>query len=183
MSRSSLASAIQVKATPANKRFKDVLAVKQETSAGFLPEASDEVVPPSSIGHLVPSTGHRHGRRDALADSVSPATDLVSGTPARQSLQASFIRRMACDESTILPSSPLMSRTAALVDESPDPQTTGRVTAGVRPRSDEVMATPVRKSVSKLDLIQSAVSVQELNPQKKVSIYETLGWDDDFDDI
>ncbi|KAK9438768.1 DNA replication regulator Sld3 [Metarhizium brunneum] len=186
MPRSTLASSIQVKATPANNRFRDVLAMKQESFVDVSLESMEEVIPPSSVDHLVPSTGHRHGHRDAFADSVSPGMDLVGGTPARPSLQASFIRRMASDGLAIPPSSPLFSRNTAMVDESPRPQGSAGDTIGFRSLtkpSNDVMATPVRKNVSRLDLIQSPVPMKESDQQRTVSIYEKLGWDDDFDDI
>lgn len=186
MPRSALASSIQVKATPANNRFKDVLAMKPESFADDPLDGMEELIPPSSVGHLIPSTGHRHGHRDALADSVSPAMDHVGGTPARPSMQTSFIRRMAHEGPAIPPSSPLMSRRATAVNESPVPRSVDSISAGFRSvtkRSDEIMATPVRKSVSRLDLIQSPVPMQEPDQPKRVSIYEKLGWDDDFDDI
>ncbi|KAG8428467.1 hypothetical protein J3459_003890 [Metarhizium acridum] len=186
MPRSTLASSIHVKATPANNRFRDVLAMKQESLVDVPLESMEEVIPPSSIDHLIPSTGHRHSHRDALADSVSPAMDLVCGTPARLSLQASFIRRMASDGLAIPQSSPLISRNIGMVDESAGPQSPVEDPTGFRSLtklSDEVMATPVRKNVSRLDLIQSPVPIKESDQQRTVSIYEKLGWDDDFDDI
>jgi hypothetical protein len=180
-----LASSIQVKATPANNRFKDALALESETLADISIGGMEELIPPSSVGHLIPSTGHRHGHRDALADSVSPGLDLVGGTPARPSSQASFIRRMAHDEPAILPSSPLMSRNTIMGEESPGPR---RAVSwmGVQPpprQSVEVLATPIKKSISRLDLMQSPVPPHERNQQSKVSIYEKLGWNYDFDDI
>ncbi|KAK2612434.1 hypothetical protein QQS21_001538 [Conoideocrella luteorostrata] len=184
--RSSLASSVQVKATPANNRFKDVLAVKPESSVDIPLDSTEELVPLSSLGHLVPSTGHRHSHRDALADSVSPAVDYVGGTPIRPSTQPSFIRRVAHDEPKILPPSPLNHRKTALIEDFSQPQSTITASASSQPpihRTREIMETPVKRSVSRLDLIKSPVPIYEPVRAKQASIYEKLGWDDDFDDI
>ncbi|OAQ84344.1 DNA replication regulator Sld3 [Purpureocillium lilacinum] len=75
VSRTSLGSNI-VKATPANNRFWDALAAKRETSADCTYERTDELIPPSSIGPLVPSTTSSMGHRDAYVGSTSPAIEL-----------------------------------------------------------------------------------------------------------
>ncbi|QPH01037.1 hypothetical protein C2857_005229 [Epichloe festucae Fl1] len=178
MARSSLASSIQVQATPANKRFQDVLAIQPESDAGKPLNSTEELIPPSSVGHMVPSTGHRHGHRDALADCVSPA---------RPSTQHSFIRRMAHDEPAMPPSSPLVGNKAASIDDFAPSRSTATASTGARPTSSDgaqgVMATPVKRTVSRLELIQTPVSAHGPNQLNKVSIYDKLGWDDDFDDI
>lgn len=187
MARSSLASSIQVQATPANKRFQDVLATEPGSDAGKPLNSTEELIPPSSVGHMVPSTGHRHGHRDALADSVAPAMDLVGGTPARSSTQHSFIRRMAHDEPAMPSSSPLVGNKAANIDDFAPCRSTATASMGARPTSPDgtqgVMATPAKRTVSRLELTQTLLSPHGPNQLNKVSIYDKLGWDDDFDDL
>ncbi|OAA37227.1 DNA replication regulator Sld3 [Metarhizium rileyi] len=188
MPRSAQASSIQIKATPANNRFRNVLAADTASFADISLEGTEDFIPPSSsVGHLIPSTGHRHSHRNALADSASPDTNLVGGTSARASPQASFIKRMAHGGPAIPLSSPLMSRTTRTkVVEAMESQYTagnsmpfGTLT---KQQPEDIMATPVKKHVSKLDFFQSPVLMKGINSQKTVSIYEKLGWDYDFDD-
>ncbi|KAG6056296.1 hypothetical protein E4U17_002309 [Claviceps sp. LM77 group G4] len=160
--RSTLAPSIQVKATPANNRFKDALPIKLESiSTGRSQSNSEDLIPPSSIGHMVPSTEHRHGHRDALADSTSLAMDCLAETPVRASTQHSFIKRPPRDDET-----------------SPTRHTSSR---GAH-EDQEIMATPIKKSISKLRFAEMPVGGHAARSEK-VSIYERLGWDDEFDDL
>ncbi|KAG5966015.1 hypothetical protein E4U58_002627 [Claviceps cyperi] len=160
--RSTLAPSIQVKATPANNRFKDALPIKLESTSTDRPQSnSEDLIPPSSIGHMVPSTEHRHGHRDALADSTSPAMDFLAETPVRASTQHSFIKRLPRNDET-----------------SPTRHSSSRDVHG----DQELMATPIKKSVSKLRFAETPVGGHAARSEK-VSIYERLGWDDEFDDL
>ncbi|KAG6042258.1 hypothetical protein E4U41_000002 [Claviceps citrina] len=183
--RSTLASSIQVKATPANNRFKDVLAIQTESSAGKpLDDSTEELIPPSSVGHMIPSTGHRHGHRDALADSVSPAMNLVAGTPVRPSTRHSFLKRSVLDGQALglSPPPPFGDHR----DDAHSRRTADDTSLSARPlpgRAQEVMATPVKRGVSKLELIRTPVSAEHAGRPNRVSIYDRLGWDDEFDDL
>ncbi|KAG6215186.1 hypothetical protein E4U34_005754 [Claviceps purpurea] len=160
--RSTLAPSIQVEATPANNRFKDALPIKLESTSTGRPQSnSDDLIPPSSIGHMVPSTEHRHGHRDALADSTSPAMDFLAETPVRASTQHSFIKRLPRDDGT-----------------SPTRHSSSRDAHG----DQELMATPIKKSVSTLRFAETPMEGHAARSEK-VSIYERLGWDDEFDDL
>lgn len=110
---------------------------------------------------MVPSTEHRHGHRDALADSTSPAMDFLAETPVRASTQHSFIKRLPRDDET-----------------SPTRHSSSRDAHG----DQELMATPIKKSVSKLRFAETPVGGHAARSEK-VSIYERLGWDDEFDDL
>jgi hypothetical protein len=93
---------------------------------------------------------------------------------------------MAQDEPAIPPSSPPVERRAAVVAASPGPRGIAGSSVGLQPPTrhfDELMTTPVRKSVSKLDLIQTPLPMQHADQQTRVSIYDKLGWDDEYDDI
>lgn len=186
MPRTSLGSNI-VKATPANNRFWDALAAKRETSADCAHERTDELIPPSSIGPLVPSTASSMGHRDAYVGSTSPAIELVGGTPVRPTSQPSFIRRPANEEPAIPPSSPLMERKATSTDAFSIPGSA----AGSRerldfstPRKSEVSATPIKRTAPRPHAISESPGLgEDAHSRKKVSIYQRLGWDDDFDDL
>ncbi|KJZ80592.1 hypothetical protein HIM_00442 [Hirsutella minnesotensis 3608] len=179
-SRTALAPTVQVKATPANNRFRDVLATQAETLEDDPLGIAEDMIPPSSIGHLVPSTGSRTHRRDAFMNSASPALELVGGTPVRPWTQTSFLRRPANEMPAIPPSSPLMVSTRRTLAES-----SGNV---LEPpgRSgswrDAIAATPVKRGAPRPGLQESPAVLTE-TPPKKVSIYQQLGWDDDFDEL
>ncbi|GAO13950.1 hypothetical protein UVI_02035040 [Ustilaginoidea virens] len=189
-SRIAIPASVQVKATPANNRFKDALAIKPEPSADMSADGTDELVPHSSVGHVVPSTGHRHGRRDALAESASPAGHCAGRTPAGLPAQPSFIKRAETyQEPARLPLSPLHGKRRTVADEASNAGDAGDAShASVdssppMPRSREIPGTPTRRSsLSRLDLAHSPAPGHEQAHSRQVSIYEKLGWDDDFDD-
>ncbi|UNI14563.1 hypothetical protein JDV02_001180 [Purpureocillium takamizusanense] len=173
-----------VKATPANNRFWDALAAKRETSAECVYKY-DELIPPSSAGPLVPSTASSMGHRDACIGSTSPAMELVGGTPVRPTSQPSFRRRPANEEPAIPPSSPLIERKATNADVPS--MATGTTGSHERlgfstPRRSQVLSTPIKRSALDPQAITESPG-PEFRSQKNVSIYQRLGWDDDFDDL
>ena len=176
---------VQVKATPANNRFKDVLATPEEGDGQPLLEPAEDLIPPSSVGQVVPSTGHRQSHRDALAPTTSPAMDLVGVTPVKPTQRSSFIRRMA--EGTAAPtSSPLMGKSRLALNELSGLGNVGAASGSLRPpetEANELMATPVKKVAAHLDLGESPVPAPRAAMKPVVSIYQSLGWDDDFDDF
>lgn len=178
--RGSLASAIQVKATPTNARFKDALAIEPEAGEDVHLNSTEEVIPPSSIGHLVPSTGPRVGHRDAFMRSASPAAELVGGTPVRPSMRSGFLQRLACEEPAVPPSSPLVRKTTGpenVMVPGSAVKPRGRLSFST-PRREGVVATPVKRGASRPKPDESAGPAVH-----KVSIYQQLGWNDDLDDL
>ncbi|KAJ6446228.1 DNA replication regulator Sld3 [Purpureocillium lavendulum] len=185
VSRGPVGSTI-VKATPANNRFRDALAVKGETIADCLHDRTEELIPPSSVGHLAPSTASSVGQRDAFIASTSPATELVGGTPIRPTAHASFIRRPPNEEPAIPPSSPLMERKANTVDAFLIPSSAIKTRERLdfmTPRRNNVAVTPIKRTAPRPEALSESPGFVEAHPQKTVSIYQRLGWDDDFDDL
>ncbi|KAG5923717.1 hypothetical protein E4U42_004850 [Claviceps africana] len=189
--RSTLASSIQVKATPANNRFKDALAMKPESDADGALDSTEELIPPSSIGHLIPSTGHRHGHRDALGLA---AMDFLEATPVRASTRRSFIKRMPDDElAAVPPSSPPLGQSNQPSRSHDDRGAPTRHTSssasssvGARTPSDEaedLMATPSKRSVPRRQSLETRLPGGPCAQPSTVSIYDKLGWDNEFDDL
>ncbi|KAG5977432.1 hypothetical protein E4U55_006756 [Claviceps digitariae] len=200
--RSTLASSVQVKATPANNRFKDVLALKPESSTDRLLDSTEDLIPPSSIGYMVPSTGHRHGHRDALAETSSPAMDFFGATPIRACTQRSFIKRLPDDELGAMPMLPLSpplckSNKSARIDGSDDDDDdeaplhrhhTSSSTAArpPRPPHEDVPATPIKRNgnISRSQSFQTPPLPGGYSARStELSIYDKLGWDNEFDDL
>lgn len=184
--RSTLAPAVQVKATPTNNRFRDVFGATTAAEYGAL-LSSEDLVPPSSIGNLIPSTGHRHGHRDALAPIASPSGVPFGETPSRSFSQPAFVKTAAQDQPAMLPSTPSIQRNTAAVgpiarqaNHGPAMEEPWPATEGAR---REIAATPVRNSSSRMGPLSSPVPFLDAGKAKEMSIYEKLGWDDDFDDI
>lgn len=188
--RHPLFQSVQVKATPANNRFRDALSsASQRGAKGLeLPQifADDDGIPPSSA-LVVPSTAPRRSHRDALV-VVSPIANAVQATPARGSGTAkSSLTRLAVEEPAITPSSPLMARKFCAPRHLDVPRSVIQDDVGSTPtkRVDNypLFETPVKLRVnmekettaSDSKIGQSVVGVE----QKRMSIYEKLGWDDD----
>ncbi|KAF9870023.1 hypothetical protein CkaCkLH20_12503 [Colletotrichum karsti] len=177
---------VQVKVTPANHRFRDALAAEPKASSSdVIPMSS---IPPSSASRI-PSTGPRRGHVDIVGHTPSSA---IQVTPVKRS--GRFGGPSPDNEPAIPPSSPLMMRKpaitqqfsvpASVVRERPQPARSVSPDVGLpatpckqRTRDtigDEVAATPMAK----------ATPPPPPPPQAKPkSIYEQLGWDDDFDDL
>ncbi|KAM0375559.1 hypothetical protein ACHAO7_002127 [Fusarium culmorum] len=174
-----------VKATPANMRFKDVFASKPNIMDTPL-MSTEDVIPPSSLPSMVPSTGLRGGgQRNAFRQNRTPDFERIGSTPTKGA--STFIRRPA-DDLDVLPfppSSPCLERRTVSTANLFNP-------AGISGRkrkvsfesslNDEILATPVKaiKTKSIEDLENMRV---EPEPAKSVSIYQKLGWDDDIDDL
>lgn len=179
--RSSLGGSV-VKATPANTRFRDVFAKPHVADTPIM--STEDVIPPSSLPSVVPSTGFRGAQRDGLGQSPTPDIERIGSTPTKAG--SSFIRRPRIDEDVLPfpPSSPsLERRTISAADLFNPSGVTNRkrmVSFTVSP-DDELLATPVKGMKTKnIDLENQAA---ESMPAKSVSIYEKLGWDDDLDDL
>ncbi|PFH55297.1 hypothetical protein XA68_10158 [Ophiocordyceps unilateralis] len=181
-------ASVVVKATPANNRFRDVIAPPgHRPSDDVVLASTEDLVPRSSDGvRLVPSTGHGPGHKDAFATvgASSPAPDLVVGsTPMKPPARSCFIRRPASEALPVPaapPSSPLAeARRKKKVDSV---CSVGRQAdiGSSRSRSEQVAATPVRRIAPRPDPSGSPTPAVAAH----VSIYRRLGWDDDdIDDL
>ncbi|KAF6833732.1 hypothetical protein CPLU01_05330 [Colletotrichum plurivorum] len=181
--RHPLFDAVQVKVTPANHRFRDALASESKASSSMsIPMSS---IPPSSASRI-PSTGPRRGHIDVLGITPSSA---IQATPIKQSGQP--LGFLSGNELTVPPSSPLMMmRKPARSQHLSIPASAVRERLGrVRSLSPDVglPATPCKQRTINVleDEVASTPLVDEAPPpqQKTQSIYERLGWDDDFDDL
>ncbi|KAM3514431.1 hypothetical protein MY11210_001875 [Beauveria gryllotalpidicola] len=179
-----------VKATPANNRFRDVFGYSQGHPDSPM-QHMEEAVLASSIGSFIPSTGHRTGFRNPMDLNTSPAIDTVGSTPSKRATTSTFLHRS--NDEPCLPPSPL-----ARTSNNPTPRALSsslstnkqlqlaKVDEGAAKQHgarDHVFATPAKKQKHQQVLSGSPVGQLRLQDQSepKKSIYETLGWDDDYD--
>lgn len=174
-----------MKATPTNTRFKDMLPAKSGGTPDSVLGTMEDVIPPSSIGRFVPSTAQRSTHKDMLHAGTSSTLELVGGTPTKSMPRPSFIRRPADEEPAIPPYSPIMERNnmrsgPSYVSESVLKSQQDLVYSTAR--AEDIMETPVKKSMQRVRHEEGSggIPVQE---EKKRSIFERLGWDDDLDDL
>lgn len=129
---------------------------------------------------MIPSTAPRQSFRDALQDTASPAFDVIGSTPARpaavdmvegtpvrgSTVDVTPVRQggMAVPADVIPGSSPLMMKRGPPVAFS----------GGVRSLKDAFRA-PVKP--------RPAEDGEPAPEGRKMSVYERLGWDDEFDDL
>ncbi|EYB27659.1 hypothetical protein FG05_07098 [Fusarium graminearum] len=157
-----------VKATPANMRFKDVFASKPNIMDTPL-MSTEDVIPPSSLPSMVPSTGLRGGgQRNAFRQNRTPDFERIGSTPTKG--VSTFIRRPADDPDVLPfpPSSPCLERRTVSTANLFNP-------TGISGRKRKAIKT---KSIEDLETMRV-----EPEPAKSVSIYQKLGWDDDIDDL
>ncbi|EEY18328.1 conserved hypothetical protein [Verticillium alfalfae VaMs.102] len=171
--RHPLFQSVQVKATPANNRFRDALA-----EAGGSAKMPAIFMPPSSAS-MIPSTAKRRSTSDYFGSFSSSA---VKATPSRP--RASAPLGAPHDEPSIPPSSPLMARVPATTPAQPRP----RAMRSPSPIGAHIFDTPVKAATSfslPEDEIAATPVMKTAAPAEKKasSIYEKLGWDDDFDDL
>lgn len=181
--RSSMSS-VQVEATPANNRFRDVLAARSDNIADTPVASTEDVIPPSSIGNMGPSTSRRALYDNGLAGS--PFGVAIGSTPVKTSTSSNFLRRPD-DQMAIPPSSPLVARKPAAIQQrlSASSSTGGKGGFGLSQSRDiSVFMTPIKKAAAPLDIMAAEnIGPSPLPESKKTSIYDKLGWDDDFDDL
>ncbi|KAI1762979.1 DNA replication regulator SLD3-domain-containing protein [Hypoxylon sp. FL1150] len=204
-----------VKATPAARRFTDVLGIgtgSQSIHFRGSGSADRSSIPSSS---LIPSSGPRKRNHEAAFPlEESPAIsrsniysrtylDRIEATPAKSS-KHSFLSVPGADEEAILGSSPTMSRKLSLksfrdsgveMPTSPGGEPDDELTATPLksrpvpiPLGELVTATPTKRRI--LDKGPNITNTEKApaedgkeNTVKKQSIFERLGWDDDFDDL
>ncbi|XXG98129.1 hypothetical protein Hte_004450 [Hypoxylon texense] len=198
-----------IKATPAGRRFIDVLGIGTSNQPNHFrgAESVDRSSIPSSS--LIPSSGPRKRSHEAAFTlDESPAIrrsgtflDQVEATPAKTSnLKQSFSSVPEVDDEAILASSPIMSRKPSLksfrdsgidIPSSPDnglTETPVKSRAPPVPLEGLVAATPTKRRIlSNGSNIANTGKVSteagKENPERRQSIFERLGWDDDFDDL
>ncbi|CAI4216264.1 unnamed protein product [Parascedosporium putredinis] len=147
----------------------------------------------------------RKSFRDALQSSVSPAFDAIGSTPARTSrvdmldatpiaptsaIASTPVRRTVSsapehgEEQSILQSSPLMPRRAAPSQHLTVPGTGSSRSAdlsGIRSLKD-IFRTPVKPKASLPQTVEAKAN-EKPAAAEKMSVYERLGWDNEFDDL
>ncbi|OTB19710.1 hypothetical protein K445DRAFT_313495 [Daldinia sp. EC12] len=198
-----------VKATPIGNRFRDVLGV----SAGNQPTRSRTMGPgePSSTpsSSMIPSSAPRKRTHEAaftldqFQTSPRPKTSAsqIQATPARPSgLRQTSLPFPEIDETDILASSPIMARKVSMMSfrdsgiEMPSSPPGALAETPVKPRTTPiplkglVATTPTKRRILDKDvvnIVDTRNSKTEIarEPERKVSIFERLGWDDDFDEL
>ncbi|KFA62542.1 hypothetical protein S40285_05688 [Stachybotrys chlorohalonatus IBT 40285] len=174
-----MSNAVQVKATPTNFRFKDMFPAKPELVEDVALLGSEEIIPPSSIGPMVPSTAPRRGYKSALPGSASSTLGAITGTPHRSTLGRLTYQQAANEDEVILPSSPLMCRD--LAKHSPDFEDSTRPVRKLDFMSckpEVACETPVKGSLSAVSQLAAGVTGGD-GEGKKLTIYQQMGWDDD----
>jgi DNA replication regulator SLD3 len=160
------------------------LSMKQESFAEASQWSMEEIIPPSSIGTLIPSTTHRRSHVDALPATASSTLEAIGETPIRAST-ASRIYRQAPDDDLAIPPSPLAGQ-----DETGEDYFAG-LESPSRPvrkldfsasATDRICETPFKKSVARGPILETP-KYEEQGKETKKTIYQQLGWDDDLDDL
>lgn len=149
---------------------------------------------------MVPTTGLRRGYTDAYPDGTPTQIDTIGGTPTKRPADSSFLRRTTFDKD-VLAQSPSMDRKSSSAKPFFVPGSAtkeqksssakqlfvpGSATKEQRRLSfgssgiDQLFATPIKTRPKELSLTQDA---HEEPVEEKKSIYERLGWDDEFDDL
>lgn len=199
---------VQVKATPANYRFKDVSVSDQRSYGSFNippPKRQLEAIPSSSF---IPSTAPRNGLRDGLEAFH------IASTPVASKLQANAVPDLAAPSRANLkdpfaqPSSPLMSRKAApttnpylkvpSIDAAPSSPTLPRLFATPVKQRPPVETAFINDIVTSTPPAPRQTATLFATPAKKaptsappvarepnessnkpaLTIYQQLGWDD-----
>ena len=179
-------SAVQVEATPANSRFRDVLAARSDNIGDMPLLSTEDVIPPSSAGPLVPSTGRKASQASDMI-GLSSLGAAIGSTPVKTSTSSNFLRRPNADVA-IPPSSPLTCRKMPNIQQRLAASTGGVGKSGFglsQSRDISVFMTPVKKAAP-VPLAMAAAENICPTPEpvaEKTSIYDKLGWDDDFDDL
>lgn len=113
------ASRVQVKATPANYRFRDAMPADSRGYGSLnLPAPRTEMVAIPSSSSMIPSTAPRKGFRDDLRNDlaafyIASTPDKVLATPVAAPGGAAPVGRPTTKDAFILPSSPIMARKPA----------------------------------------------------------------------
>jgi DNA replication regulator SLD3 len=180
------ASAIQVKATPANKRFRDVLGASVKVLASPILADMEEIIPPSSIGTLISSTAPRRGYWDTAPRSASPSKDTIASTPVKQSKFSDIPQQLTNMESEIPLSSPVMCRNGVTPIRPPfkerdDNMGPLRRLNFAASRSSMVYEEKASRSMLENECTTASDNREPVEASR--TIYQQLGWDDELDDL
>jgi DNA replication regulator SLD3 len=186
-------SGVQIKATPANQRFKDVLAgEKQSGSMLSVLRESEDIVPSSSS--VIPSTAARRGPQKVFSTSPAfvstPPTAKGQATPAELAQDDVPVLKLSRPAALIAtPSGRKVQSTLARMPSGPllavPGRSSGRDKAMLPPSSPGfgrlLEDTPMKPRPSVPG--RTLRTVEAATPAAPViaSIYEQLGWDDDGD--
>lgn len=174
---------VQVKATPVNNRFKDVIAAENQ-----LPRVQQEVVRdeyrPSSSS-IVPSSTAARKLVNIFSSGapVRPSGDSVEGTPAKPPSDLIPPPRPRSHWDVVPPSSPIVARKT-----EPLGVAGGNKVPTSSPGIDSMLfETPLKPRSSKATIKDNQMAQKAiLGPlENKRDIYQDLGWDghDDIDDL
>ncbi|KAL1878524.1 hypothetical protein VTK73DRAFT_7952 [Phialemonium thermophilum] len=189
-------SAVQVKATPVNSRFRDALFDRFRASEGKDLADLDvhDGVPFSSL--MVPSSAGPKKRASSSGTLLRPADDVarpgdVQVTPIRRRSVQATVPSLADDGPFVLSSSPLAARKApasksieAVAENLPPPPRPTSATTTSPPLDDlgVLKETPVKAArppplpgTSR----EKALSTATAELSKQLTIYQQLGWDDE----
>lgn len=136
---------VQVKATPANYRFKDAVSTSDQRGYGSFnippPRIQLEAIPSSSV---IPSTAPRNGLRDGLEAFHIASTPIASKLQSNAVPDSAAPSRPTLNDPFAQPSSPLMSRRAA-PDNKPYLEVPSIDAAPSSPTLPSLFATPVKQ--------------------------------------
>ncbi|RDW88863.1 hypothetical protein BP6252_00895 [Coleophoma cylindrospora] len=190
--RNPLFQGVQISATPKTKRQKDVFGdLQQQTSTfGHLEDTSPDIIPLSSVSRIPQSAVKSSG---GIGPTRNPFLDTVQATPTKKSC-GGFSRLDAAGNNNsgyggCLPLSPLHARRSSAqlfptVLDFATPTTASSAFAvqetPVKSRAD-VFLQHGHPSNEKENLTRT-VETEDLETAND-SIYKSLGWDDDIDDL
>ncbi|OTB05520.1 hypothetical protein M426DRAFT_319793 [Hypoxylon sp. CI-4A] len=198
-----------VKATPIGNRFRDVFGSNAHSQPMRSLSFSGTRTNGTPSSSLIPSSAPRkRSHETAFTLDKSPSitqsatSRSIEATPSRpSSLKHSFLSAPNMnDDEDVLASSPIMSRKSSSMSfhdsgigmpQSPEDELTE---TPVKPRAvplpleDVVAVTPskrrlLEKDMSAMNSLKRPTSKDGEEPKKQSSIYERLGWDDDFDEL
>lgn len=162
------ANRVQVKATPANYRFKDAVSEDSRSYGSFIalpPRVDLEVIPSSSS--VVPNTAPRKSFRDDLRDDL--AAFHIASTPNKVlDSPAACATQPAAHRSYIPESSPIMARRTA--PPSGDYLTVPGAAGDIEPSSPVLprnFGTPVKRRTTTLAPIFDDQSISSSPPEPR----------------
>ena len=203
-------SNIQVKATPANNRFRDALSGETQGTGNLIFQQSFANPDIPSSSSVIPSSAPRRVLAPSLLNpdevASTPIANKVKATPIRSSAVPNRLFQPNLDEFVIPPSSPVQarkakpehnflevpgtaSRNSRTLPEPSSPGLVGLFETPIKRRpglSEETLRStpPIRRHTSPTNLAAIPEQVEATPEGKKMTIYQQLGWDDDdFDDL
>ncbi|CAN8098795.1 unnamed protein product [Discula destructiva] len=144
------ANRVQVKATPANYRFRDAVSGGARSSNAPLPRTTLETIPSSSS--VIPNTAPRKSFRDDLRDGL--AAFHIASTPAAAHKATAQAATLLTKDNCIPESSPIMARkTVPAPPTSRDYLTVSGVAGDLAPSSPilpRIFETPVKRRMTNM---------------------------------